>query len=179
MVHIGQINLSKDVVISDPCYQSGKWCAIELNNVKPGIYDCFIDMETFVEMDGQIDKVKLTEYGHVKDLVIIHTDFFEMQVSSETKEENKILVDSGTCGVFDKTYYDKYHLTKDDRFDEWYYKFVSGIVKCGQINFNNIENLGIWSESGYGDGMYDVYTTKNKQQEVVTIRISFEIDEDI
>lgn len=179
MIHIGQINLSKEVVISDPCYYSGIWCSCSFSNMKPGLYDCYINMEQECELTEVTDKKALSKYGRVKELIVIHSDCKDKITEINSTIGCRIGVDSGTCGIFDKAYYDEYHnSTKEDKHNDWYDKFVCGEIGNTIINFNITENLGVWSESGYGDGLYQFYIAGDIQSdsEIYGIRLEF-IDE--
>lgn len=135
---------SGGVVCSDPCYASGTWCA-DRQNALNGVYNVYI-----VKYDDDI-------WGSRNSLLeIIHTNFDKKDKSMHLLWEDggvSVGVDSGTFGFFDREYYDKYHKGDNENVDSddaWYDKYICGY----DGNERLIENLGVWSQSGFGDGSY-------------------------
>ena len=95
-----KIQLGKEVYLTDPCYDTTTWCQQLLENVKEGNW--LIDYEYNEYEDGMEQEVILSlaheDYG-----LAIFNDFYDKIKSSEV-----LGVDSGTIGVFDKEYYNKY-----------------------------------------------------------------------
>ena len=136
MRQIGTISLGKKVTASDPCYESGIWCAKELE-VKPGIYNCYAEEEG----------------SRIASLCIIHQDHVD-NIPSE-KHIGSAGVDSGQFGFFDAEYYKANQ--PDDNFndpDSWYRRI------CDITILNDkgvIDGKGVVSSSGFGDGLYNIY----------------------
>lgn len=126
----GTIEISNGrIVCSDPCYRSGEWCADSFP-AKNGLYRVYIyhtDNRNAV-------------------LEIIHQDYDTKSVDWDDAD-SACAVDSGTFGFFDKVYYDNHH---DGELDEEWYN--DNVVDADDYLIT--DSAGVWSSSGYGDGMY-------------------------
>lgn len=150
---IGTFELSnKTVIITDPCYDTDTWCQGEFDNVKTGNWNAY---------------VKVSEDDYIAELIVYHTE-----VSDISELDNKwflqaytIGVDSGQAGFFQK---DKYHAEDD----EWY-------AKCCNITRSKeragVLESGAIARSGYGDGLYYMYTVKNDDDpcKIIAMKIVF------
>lgn len=166
LIKIGEIQLSNHVTVSDPCYESGIECASRLNNVKPGTYHCFMERE-------------YASYGHVKHLIVCHSEHLDVmdEYIYASEQEIEVAVDSGTCGIFDTEYYDEYHQdTESEKHMDWYRRFVLDDSHYAD-SFNFTDDAGVFTDSGYGDGEYQVYVYE-VNDEIVRICIEFIDDED-
>lgn len=165
-VDMGNINIeSGKVQITDPCYDPDLWCS-HIEKIKKGEYIC-----KAVIIDGD-------DWGNrVAELTINH-------ISTPKRRAEKLLccpgVDSGQCGFFDADYYAKYHKTEcinDNKEDEdWYNKVCDLTCHRGVANDDccgTIDNKGVVSESGFGDGMYDCYAGYNTKGEITALRLRF------
>lgn len=127
----GTIEISNGrIVCSDPCYKSGEWCADSFP-AKNGIYRVYI---YHTDNRNAI-------------LEIIHQDYDDNLYVYWDDADSACAVDSGTFGFFDKVYYDTYH---DGELDEEWYE--NNVVLADDYLIT--ECAGVWSSSGYGDGMY-------------------------
>lgn len=117
------------IVCSDPCYMSGIWCADSFP-AKNGLYRVYIYH---------------TDNSNAV-LEIIHKDYDNKSVDWDDAD-SACAVDSGTFGFFDKVYYDNYH---DGELDEQWYN--DNVVDADDYLIT--DSAGVWSSSGYGDGMY-------------------------
>lgn len=167
ILDLGLITLGDKVVISDPCYSICTWCSGIINNLLPGVYSCHI-------LQGIVKDWE--DWGvREKELYITHlcSSIKPEDISEPTKFD--IGVDSGTAGIFDYDYYEKYHDKEKDResFEKWYDEFVCDVI---DEHYNITSDLGIWSRSGLGDGSYDCFIHTNSDGKVDGIKIVF-IDE--
>lgn len=152
------------VRVTDPCYDLNVWCATTLDMLK-GKYV----MNTEVRDEGDWGK----RIGYIK---INHIDYKDIEPSCF---ECTVGVDSGQCGFFDYDYYAKYHkshFVDDNEEDNDWYKRVCKIT-LDEPNYGIIDNMGCVSESGFGDGMYEVYVGYNDKDEIVSAMIVFIYDE--
>ena len=137
------------IVCSDPCYKSGEWCADSFP-AKNGLYRVYI---YHAENRNAI-------------LEIIHQDYDEKYVDWENAD-SACAVDSGTFGFFDYDYYAKYHT--EELNEDWYDRNVCDVE--GHWNAD-IDGKGVWCQSGYGDGSYDVDAVF-EGKEVVALKVTF------
>lgn len=167
IVEIGTIKLNEKVMVSDPCYMIGTWCQGTVENVLPGTYHCFYVTE-------------YESYGRVKNLIVVHEDHLSILESGYFFDEvidETIGVDSGTCGIFDYEYYERYHMDSNDpEHEKWYRDKID--VQNGRTNFGITDEVGVWSESGYGDGCYPCYVHCDDNKKIVKFVIEFICDDE-
>ena len=153
---IGTIELTDLTFLSDPCYGTEIWCNDVINTI-PGAYDVFITRSESHWARGRISSI-----------LAIHKDY-RKKLKGMPKNDEEIIFcggDSGTCGIFNAEYYEKYH-TANDVDDDWYDKNVI------QMNEYTIcDGLGAISSSGRGDGHYPVYAEYDAD-DAFAIRIRF------
>lgn len=186
---LGVIELGSEIYVSDPCYDVGTWCQAFINGLKPGKYHGFMSIANFGKECWQGTRVT--------NLWIAHEDNIK---NYPTKKVNGayIGVDSGSAGIFDKDYYEKYHPIPDnnDESDENYQWYDKQFSLCyyydldgnptEEFDFNTgqaikrepaqgvaIDQKGVVSFSGFGDGGYDLYEGKNSKGEIISLRIKF------
>lgn len=145
--NIGTITLNNKVIVSDPCYSIDDWCNKIINNMQPGEYECF-----GVLIDERIGELHLIH----KEVLDIYKELEDIPYNPEPLCCS-IGVDSGQCGIFDYEYYDKHQ--PDDDYDDsesWYTRICDITLDppcCGTV-----DNVGVVSESGWGDGRYNLYS---------------------
>ena len=154
-----QIQLGKRVRVSDPCYGTDVWCSGVVDNVKEGTYN--VDVE--ISNEGMWGE-------RVKSLTAIHSEYSGHSIIQKVPFE--VGVDSGQCGIYDEDYYRQYH-SEDDCNDDWYHD----ICKLTDP-FGTKDDKCVVSSSGYGDGSYDCFLLRDKNNEVVGFQIVFIEDED-
>ena len=166
---VGTIDLSKNaeengitqVMVSDPCYNSDN-VYNRLYEVLSGNYNCLISKEKF-HLWGV----------RVRSMAILHTDFEFDFLNKGGYFKGQVAVDSGTMSICDYTYYDKHHINDKDENEldeEWYDKNVC--AWCSRKNYHIANKLGFISTSGFGDGVYEVYTYSHNEN-IVGIEVVF------
>jgi hypothetical protein len=161
-----QIELTENVMVSDPCYEKGTWCQEEIV-VKPGVY-CVMTQKK----DGRVDK-----------LLAMHIDHTDAKLKK--KPYCTIGVDSGQAGIFslDTFRNDKVFEGEESDFakrmgldegdgEKWYSHICD--LTLGEDSWGTYAN-GVASSSGWGDGSYDVFVAEAKSGEIVGILIDFEV----
>ena len=153
---IGTITLSDLTFLSDPCYGTEVWCNDVISTI-PGQYDVFV-----TKSEGYWCK------GRISSIMAIHKDYRKKLGCMPKNDEEGIFcgVDSGTCGIFNAEYYEKYH-TANDVDDDWYNKNV-----IQMDSFMICDGLGAISSSGLGDGHYPVLAEYDGDK-AFAIRIRF------
>lgn len=146
MKKIGTITLNEIAFLSDPCYDMGVWCCGGSIKVVSGEYDVFITRSKSKDPWFK---------GRISNLIAIHKDYLKNKKLPKTEITAWCGVDSGTCGIFDIDYYEKYHA--DELNEEWYQKFVCGEICDKSAEYRICDGLGVWSSSGCGDGQYPVF----------------------
>lgn len=165
---IGSIKLGQMVMVSDPCYGMDVWCQGVLDNVLPGEYVCYIDIWDEGDWGNRVAMIE-----------VIHSNYRREADNIEyTPESFEVGVDSGQAGIFDYEYYEHSHNTEamhGSIFDDWYDEVCRMTISNRQGG--TIDNAGLVSSSGYGDGGYTCLTWKDKDGYISAIRIEF-LDED-
>ena len=162
VISLGTMNVKGDVYITDPCYNTDTWC-MGLVEMKKGEYNCFahlFDCGIWGERIGILEIILNNEIG-----TRLRTDNLGLNIG----------VDSGQAGFFNKDYYENYHHSNfidENSEDEKWYKRVCDIT-LSDDNCGVIDDEGVVSESGYGDGGYDVYGYYNDNDELVGLRLEF------
>ena len=145
MEFIGKFELGERVDITDPCYDFGTFGTLRVN-CQPGTYYGYAEVKDFGE-DGK----RTTFICITKDDSDI--DFFNME------SIGVIGVDAGLAGFFNN---------KPDYDDDAWMKFLkrTGVFKeDGEYDYDRTyykAKYGVFSESGFGDGCYEVYANKER-----------------
>lgn len=163
---LGAIHLGEKVFVTDPCYETSTWCQAELHNVSPGTYKCFIilsDEGTWGYRVAELHAVK-------EEFLRTHGSISEIPYSIDPFPAT-IGVDSGQCGIFEAKYYE--HNQPDNNYDNpdsWYKKVCN--ITCSSAQAGTVDNSGVVTSSGFGDGCYSLYTAKEKDK-IVAMKVVF------
>lgn len=150
---IGTKHFEGVVDITDPCYNKGVWCRTTAI-VKSGTYECDIWRHT--------EKIERNGQEHIFRVVGIIGIYLDGVIPPQKKMEylDEIGVDAGLAGFF---------MNKPDYSDEEWSKLCN-LTRDGVAW---ITDDGFFSNSGYGDGCYRVYASKNEAEEITAIEIRF------
>lgn len=155
------ITLGNKVMVSDPCYEMNTWCQGVVDNVMPGIYNCSV-----VYSDEGDWGVRVAE------IEVMHQDARRYILSAA---DFVVGVDSGQAGIFDYEYYAKYH-TEHDVDDNWYDRV--GNITLSDESAGIIDDNGLVSSSGFGDGTYGCYLAKDSDGCVVGLKVVYLYEEE-
>jgi hypothetical protein len=161
--------VSGALYISDPCYDQGTWCQAHVDNVKNGtwIADC--------------EKSDEGSWGNRCAILFAHEEGHTAYPYSGRwhRVDAEIGVDSGQAGIFDAGHF------RDDSVVEpvenpltgegWY--DMSCAVTLGEQSWGAIP-FGCVSSSGYGDGGYDAFVIRDKDGQIVAVKIEFITEDD-
>ena len=139
-----KIKLGNEVCLTDPCYGITTWCQQLLKNVKSGNW--VVDYE-YNEFEDGMEQQVILSVAHEDYGMTIFNDYDEVVDSAS------LGVDSGTIGIFDKDYYEKYHF--GNKIDEdWYNKNICDFTKTLRRGANIADDNGVWVNTSYGDREY-------------------------
>jgi len=166
--YIGAIKLSKDVCVTDPCYNRDVWCMTQLNNVKPGLWDVHASID---EIDFWGKRTYILE--------LFHRDSIREQIKELSwKECAELGVDSGQMSVFDDAYYRRKNGSEAD-FEADESVRDSFYDTCCNLSQNYVgiyragnRAVGVVCSSGCGDGSYPL-EVKEIDGKIVAMKISF------
>lgn len=165
------IQLTEEVMVSDPCYSVPTWCQHKLTDVLPGTYVTSAFRTTNTGGWGE----------RCAALIAIHEDYLEDTLTWRAVRGADIGVDSGQCGIFSMDTYrnDSIFMVKpkfsfpgnNQDGDVWYgHMCDKTLSETGWGTYDN----GVVSSSGVGDGSYKLLVAKHKGK-VVGIAIDFYI----
>ena len=156
------ITLSNEVMVSDPGYEMGTFCQHKLTDVLPGEYQC-----TVVKFLG----------NKCSYIIAVHKDYnTEDKLNWRKVATADIGVDSGQAGIFSMETYrnDSVFVSgsrKENDGEEWY-DYMSEMTVDGD-RWGTYPN-GIVSQSGNGDGSYELRVAKHKGK-IVGMVLDFHI----
>lgn len=161
-IELGFITLEDEVYVTDPCYSIGTWCQA-LVGVSPGKYKCFAIISDEKEWGNRVSELHVVKEN-------LFNEYRKLDKIPYKSEPFPccIGVDSGQCGIFDAKYYEE-HQPDNDYYDvnSWYRRVCELTNNAGII-----DNLGVVSSSGYGDGRYPLFVAK-ENKEVVAMKVVF------
>lgn len=140
MEYIGKLQLNDKVDITDPCYDKDvTWCRIT-SECKSGEYTGYATVADVGDVWGK----RVVSIAIYKDDKIVDIDSMELI--------GNIGVDAGLAGFFNN---------KPDFDDDGWRDFLDKFVRHDEGDYWDC-GYGLFSESGYGDGGYDVYATPDR-----------------
>lgn len=160
--NVGVFNVScGQIRVSDPCYEKDSDGGFTVDNVVNGQWLAYFDFDRFRDSIACVFAV----HNMYRDKVSVYN----------LHEVAQIGVDSGQASIFDKVYYDTNQGGEYGELDTFYGKccHITEIKSCGIV-----ENCGVVSSSGYGDGEYPVYVCRDKNGLVYCVYIEFVSDEE-
>lgn len=149
---------SGKVIVTDPCYEPNCGCNTLLNNVLSGTWICTVVRKNYKDWGNRIQS-----------LMIRHEDYRKGRFNEQV---GFAAVDSGQCGFFDPEYFEKNQ--PDDDFDNlksWYRRVCE--ITLHEPSWGTIEGLGVVSESGYGDGCYEIRAVRNESGYIVGLKLRY------
>lgn len=164
VVKLGTIELGVKVMISDPTYRIGTWCTHTVENMKPGTYTCYA-----VVADEK--SYGLHSEGRIAEQYVLFGETTIEDFNEDYIPLCDIGVDSATAGVFDFEFFES--IQEEQKRERWY-GLIEGLVH-EEIEYwtaGTMENKGVITSTGYGDGGYDVFALV-KEGQVVGLNIVF------
>ena len=187
------LNISDGILdITDPCYSKDSKWRIRLN-VRPSNYRCnyyignrledyeIENEKKFYEDFKKNNKSFIEKYPTVDDYIKseekdARSRCWAIEISSTSLQNpidfnskrwehvGQIAVDSGMAGFFNN---------KPDYNDTEWDKLCALCNKNPDTFVWNDSKFGFFAQSGYGDGVYDVYTVKKRNGEIIAVKITF------
>lgn len=133
------LNLQNKVIICDPIYHPDTLCLHKVDNMLPGSYTCTCAL---LEFDDD---------ARVAYLLIHHQKY--PSIRGFKLISDIIGVDSAHAGFFDFDFYAAQFLS-DEAYDKWLDESSVHHDAVAKI----IQDKGVVSRTGYGDGLYSLYS---------------------
>ena len=142
------------IVVADPSYDFGDFGTLILQDVLEGKY--FANVTTADNL--------------VTSLNICHSDYKKI-FEKNFAPYGEIAVDSGQAGFFDKNYFEK---NSDGNFGDInsFYGLACAITMSPK-QAGIIKKFGVVSSSGFGDGFYKVFVSRNDDRKIISAKILF------
>ena len=160
-ITLGFLDLTKEgkVIASDPCYDPDIWCNHEVE-VRKGEY---IAKAVYGEVPGWgVRVIELTINN-------IHTP-----KKKATKVIGHCCVDSGQCGFFEASDYRENHTKQETaKSEEWYNRACEITLDDDNHNCGMMGETGAVSESGIGDGCYNLYAGYDNRGQITALRLRY------
>ena len=147
--------------VSDPCYEKDSDSGLTVDNVLNGQWFAYFDYAQTA--------------NYVARFFAVHSDYYRDASVYDLKEIGCVGVDSGQLSMFDKVYYDENQGGEYGELDTFYGKCckITEDKDCGVL-----DNVGVVSSSGYGDGSYTVCVCLNNEGCVTCVYVEFICNED-
>lgn len=190
------IRLGNKVMVSDPCYGLGTWCQGILENVLPGNYNCEVEYSDEGDWGERVSAIEVVHENYDRSTEF-EPENFEVGVDSgqagifDYDYYTKYHSDSTVRDHVDDDWYDRVcNLTcinvKNPNYEEFdwdadncfeRYQKYSGSEKCfkyiQKLTANSIDERGFVSSSGFGDGGYICWTSRDNDGHIIAIRVEF------
>lgn len=170
LVPVGEVYLGKDICVSDPSYDRGKWGTKKIQNVKQGAWNVLVCRE---EIDSFGERVYALELRYAQ---IDSQELSELQWA----DYGLLGVDSGQMSVFDDLYYRRKNgseneFKQDQELADAFYKACCSLSTNANgvgLYYENGNAVGVVCESGCGCGVYPLQV-KMLNGKIVAIQINF------
>ena len=201
----GIIKLGEKVMVSDPCYGLGTWCQGVFENVLPGNYRCMIEYSDegswgvrvaaieVIHQDARVIRYETQDFevGVDSGQAGIFDYEYYVKYHSDCKERPHVNDDwyDRVCDLtierIKNTNFEEFvrDIPGESAVDQWKrYEEYRASEKCWpyleKLDGSTIDDFGFVSSSGYGDGGYTCWASKNEDEKINAIRIEFITDEE-
>lgn len=174
--------LSGRLMISDPCYSRDTWCQGVLKDCEVGTWWAYVVRD---DRERRISELHAHK-GGVPEWALNKGRWELAGVENEfgALEELNVGVDSGQCGIYDDSAFpdDTGDYGGDDEPPSEYRKICEA-VNGPDDSFGPgvaivLDGRGVCSQSGYGDGGYNVYVSGDRETGLInSVKIVFIGDE--
>lgn len=161
----GQFRCSSSMWVTDPCYKPGTWCQHKLEKVASGDWKSYV----LIADSGSWGKRVAELIAYKGDEVLSGDPRWEIARGVN------IGVDSGQAGFFSgETSIGSGEYGEVDTFYGACCAATNGKNQSGIIN-----NQGVVSHSGFGDGSYLLFTIQGRGGKVIATKLVFLDEEDL
>ena len=159
ILKLGSFTVADEIIVADPCYDYDNLGTLILDNVLSGKYIATAEV--------------------VKNLVValhISPSYFKNDIL-ESESVGYIAVDSGQAGFFDLDFFRNNQGGEVGDLNSFYGLACSITLSPKQAGV--IKKRGVVSSSGFGDGCYDVYVSRDEVGKIVAASVFFIEEEDL
>ena len=159
VLKLGSFNVTDEIIVADPCYDYDNLGTLALDNVLSGKYIATAEVEKNL----------------VVALHISHVNFKNDILESE--RVGYIAVDSGQAGFFDLDFFRKNHGGEFGDLNSFY--GLACAITLSPKQAGVIKKRGVVSSSGFGDGCYDVFVSRDEVGKIIAASLFFIEEEDL
>ena len=159
LLKLGSFKVADKIIVADPCYDYDHLGTVTLHNVLSGKYIATAEVEKNL----------------VAALHISHSNFKNDILESENV--GYIAVDSGQAGFFDLDFYRKNEGGEVGDLNTFY--GLACAITLSPKQAGVIKKRGVVSSSGFGDGRYDVFVSRDEVGKIVAASLFFIEEEDL
>ena len=151
----------RPLTVTDPGYDADTWCTVH-TKIKPGKYTC-------VSFRGT-ESYTINGKRHSDTRTWVIGIYLNGKIPTPKEWENpeiigNIGVDAGLAGFYQD---------KPDFKDSDWFEFCEPFCRSGRARkHSRIDSYGFTSESGMGDGCYNVCAYRNKDKEIIGLEVHF------
>ena len=156
---LGSFKVTDKIVVADPSYDYGKLGTLALDNVLTGKYIATAEVVN----------------NSIAALYISHSNFKNDILESENV--GYIAVDSGQAGFFDLDFFRKNEGGEVGDLNSFY--GLACAITLSPKQASVIKKRGVVSSSGFGDGCYNVYVSRDEVGKIVAASLFFFEEEDL
>ena len=158
ILNLGYFKVTDKIIVTDPCYHYNDRGTLVLDNVLAGKYIVSAEVVN----------------NYITSLAIAHSNFKNDILESENA--GYILVDSGQAGFFDFDFFRKNEGGEFGDLDSFY--GLACAITLSPKQAGVIKKRGVVSSSGFGDGCYDVYVSRDEAGKIVAASVFF-VEEEV
>ena len=159
LLKLGSFKVTDEIIVADPCYDYDNLGTLILDNVLSGKYIATAEVE--------------------KNLVVslhISHSYFKNDIL-ESENLGYITVDSGQAGFFDFDFFRKNEGGEVGDLNTFY--GLACAITLSPKQAGVIKKRGVVSSSGFGDGCYGVYVSRDEVGKIVAASLFFIEEEDL
>ena len=158
LLKLGSFTVTDKIIVADPCYDYGKLGTLALDNVLSGKY-----IATAEVVNNRIASLSISHSNFKNDIL-------------ESENVGYIAVDSGQAGFFDLDFFRNNHGGELGDLNSFY--GLACAITLSPKQAGVIKKRGVVSSSGFGDGCYDVFVSRDECGKIVAASIFF-IEEEV
>lgn len=143
-----------EIVVADPSYDFGDFGTLILQDVLEGKY--FANVTTAKNLTISLN--------------IFHSDY-KKNLEKNFSPYGEITVDSGQAGFFDKNNFEKNSGGNFGDINSFY--GLACAITMSPKQAGVMKKFGVVSSSGFGDGFYKVFVSRNDDRKIISAKILF------
>ena len=159
LLKLGSFNVTDKIIVADPCYHFDTLGTLTLDNVLSGKY-----IATAEVVNNLVVALHISHYNFKNDIL-------------ENEKVGYIAVDSGQAGFFDLDFFRKNHGGEFGDLNSFY--GLACAITLSPKQAGVIKKRGVVSSSGFGDGCYDVFVSRDEVGKIVAASVFFIEEEDL